>query len=60
MMGNWSMKTDRELLILAREKRTTEQIAQKLKKSVPAVLKAARRLGLNLVERPIRSPKAKN
>jgi hypothetical protein len=42
------MKKDRQLIELARDNRSAEQIAKKMDASLPQVLKVARRLGLNL------------
>jgi hypothetical protein len=47
-MRGWSMKKDRQLIELARDNRSAEQIAKKMDASLPQVLKVARRLGLNL------------
>jgi hypothetical protein len=45
-MGRWSMAQDRELIKLARTA-SAEEIARKLDKPLPAILKAAKRLGIN-------------
>jgi hypothetical protein len=47
-MTGWSMKQDRELIKLAGEKRTVNQIAAKMDTSYLTVLKAAKRLGVHL------------
>jgi hypothetical protein len=47
-MGGWSMKKDRELIQLARTRSSVDSIAAKLEKPPKSVLKAARRLGLNI------------
>jgi hypothetical protein len=45
---SWSMKTDRDLMELARANRTVEQIAASLKLAPQSVLKIARRSGISL------------
>jgi hypothetical protein len=47
-MAAWSMKKDRELIKLASGELSVDQIAARLKHSPPAVLKAAKRLGIYL------------
>jgi hypothetical protein len=47
-MSNWSMKTDRDLMELARSKMTVDQIAAKLETTPKTVIKAAKRLGLKV------------
>jgi hypothetical protein len=46
-IGTWSMKTDRELIQLAKS-RTLEGIANHLQRSPAYVLKRAARLGLSI------------
>jgi hypothetical protein len=52
MSGGWSMKNERELMKLARAKRSAEQIAKKLDASLPQIFKVARRLGVDLGPQP--------
>jgi biotin operon repressor len=47
-MSGWSMKKDRTLIQLAREKPSVDQIAAQLEISPAAVLRAAKRLGICL------------
>ena len=49
-----SMKTDRDVMELARDKLSVEQIATKLKITPKTVIKTSRRLGINL--RPQHKP----
>jgi hypothetical protein len=42
----WPMKTERDLIALARGRLSVEQIAAKLKIEPPAVIKISRRLGI--------------
>jgi DNA-binding CsgD family transcriptional regulator len=49
-----SMKTDRDVMELARDKLSVEQIATKLKITPKTVIKTGRRLGIYL--RPLRKP----
>ena len=51
---NWPMKKDRELIKLARAKRSAEQIANKLDASLPQILKVAKRLGIDLGPQPLK------
>ena len=44
----WSMKKERELIQLAREDVSVEQIANRMKFAPAAIIKAGRRLGLHL------------
>jgi hypothetical protein len=52
MTGGWPLKKERELIKLARAKRSAEQIANKLDASLPQVFKVARRLGVDLGPEP--------
>jgi hypothetical protein len=45
-MPTWSMKKDRELILLARAKLSVEQIATRLQISPQAVIKIGRRMGI--------------
>jgi hypothetical protein len=47
----WSMRSDRELITLARAKVSVDVIAAKMKSDRKAVLKTAKRLGLRLPTR---------
>jgi hypothetical protein len=47
-MSGWPMRKERELIKLARAKRSAEQIAKKLEASIPQIFKVARRLGVDL------------
>jgi transcriptional regulator with GAF, ATPase, and Fis domain len=47
----WSMKSDRELIALTRAKFSVDKIARKMEASPKTILKAARRLGLQLPAR---------
>jgi hypothetical protein len=51
---NWPMKKERELIKLARAKRSAEQIAKKLDAPLPQVFKVARRLGVDLGPQPLK------
>lgn len=51
-MATWSMKKDRELMKLARLNPNVERLAARLGASPKTIVKAARRLGLNLVSQP--------
>ena len=53
LMGG-SMKTDRDVMELARDKLSVEQIATKLKITPKTVIKTSWRLGIYL--RPLRKP----
>jgi hypothetical protein len=60
----WTMKKERELIKLARAKRSPKQIADKLNAKIPQIFKVARRLGINLGPQPLkldrrRGPRAK-
>jgi hypothetical protein len=44
----WSMKSDRELIVLARAQLSVDKIATKMKADTNMVLKAAKRLGVRL------------
>jgi len=46
-MGRWSMKSDRELILLAKSQ-TLEAIAEKIQRSPAFILKRAARLGLSI------------
>jgi hypothetical protein len=46
----WAMKSDRELIVLARAKLSVDKIAVKMKADPKMVLKAAKRLGVRLQE----------
>ena len=64
MSGGWPLKKERELMKLARAKRSAEQIAKKLDASLPQIFKVARRLGVDLGPEPPkgdrrRGPRAK-
>jgi len=48
----WSMKSDRELIVLARAKLSVDRIAAKMKADPATVLKVAKRLGINLQRLP--------
>jgi len=47
-MMAWSMKSDRELTVLARAQLSVDKIATKMKADSKMVLKAAKRLGIRL------------
>jgi transcriptional regulator with GAF, ATPase, and Fis domain len=50
----WSMKTDRQLIKLARESSNIESLAKKLGSAPAQILKASRRLGISLGPQPPR------
>jgi hypothetical protein len=52
MSGGWPMKKERELIKLARNKHSAEQIANKLETPLPQIFKVARRLGVDLGPQP--------
>ena len=52
----WSMKSDRELIALARAKVSVDIIVTKTKSSPKTVLKAAKRLGIRLSPRKAKAP----
>jgi hypothetical protein len=54
MSGGWPMKKERELIKLARKKRSAEQIAKKLDAPLPQIFKVARRLGVDLGPQPLK------
>jgi hypothetical protein len=47
-MGIWSMKMERKLIKLVSAKRSVKHVAHQLGKPQPAVMEAAKRLGMNL------------
>jgi hypothetical protein len=51
-MSGWPMRKERELIKLARAKRSAEQIANKLEAPLPQIFKVARRLGVDLGPEP--------
>jgi hypothetical protein len=51
----WSMKSDRELIALARAKLSVDKIATKMKSRPKAVLKAAKRPGVRLAAQKAKS-----
>jgi hypothetical protein len=54
MSGGWPMKKERELIKLARNKHSAEQIANKLETPLPQIFKVARRLGVDLGPQPLK------
>jgi hypothetical protein len=54
MSGGWPIKKERELIKLARKKRSAEQIAKKLDASPPQIFKVAGRLGVDLGQQPLK------
>lgn len=50
----WSMKSDRELIQLARAKLSVDQIATKMNADPKMVLKAAKRLGVRPPARKVK------
>jgi hypothetical protein len=54
MSGGWPMKKERELIKLARAKRSAKQIAKKLDAPLPQIFKVARRLGVDLGPQPLK------
>jgi hypothetical protein len=58
-MVRWSMKKDRELMRLARENLSVEQIAAKTKLAPARVVKIAKRLGFYLLPIPPKGDRTK-
>jgi hypothetical protein len=53
-MPKWSMKTDRDLIELARANMSVDRIAAKLEVAPASVVKAAKRLGISLGPQPVK------
>jgi hypothetical protein len=53
-MGIWSMEMDRKLIKVVRAKRNVKHATHQLGKPHPAVMGAAKRLGMNLSAKKMR------